>query len=86
MNKKLLSREEEIKQVASFYQLSNSQEKFIEGAKWADEHPRKGLWDAEKVIKFIHTIFTETISGNVISRTNTTVDEVIKDLRKAMEE
>lgn len=60
--------------------------KFKKGILWADENPKEGLWDAEKVIKFIHTIFTETISGNVISRTNTTVDEVIKDLRKAMEE
>lgn len=26
---------------------------FVEGALWADEHPREGLWDKEKVIDWL---------------------------------
>jgi hypothetical protein len=26
-------------------------EDFLAGVEWADQHPKKGLWDAEKVIK-----------------------------------
>ena len=31
---------------------------FIRGAEWADKHPRKGLWDAEKVIEWIKNNFS----------------------------
>ena len=59
---------------------------FIKGAEWADEHPREGLWDSEKVIKWIlenadkHTWYDET--ENECGITN----DFIKDLQKAMEE
>lgn len=83
-------REEEIKQVASFYQLSNSQEKFIEGAKWADQNPRKGLWDSEKVIDWIlnnyptyEQIYTNNSGSHCYS--DFQIGEFIRNLRKAME-
>lgn len=39
-----------------------------------------------KVCEFIKEKFTETIVGNVISRHETTIKEVINDLRKTVEE
>jgi hypothetical protein len=35
-------------------------EGYIKGAKWADQHPRKGLWDAEKVIEWLKKNCTYT--------------------------
>ena len=49
-------------------------------AEWSD----KTMLD--KVCKFIKKKFTETIVGNVISRHETTINEVINDLRKEMME
>ena len=78
-------REEEIKYEASFYQLTNSREKFIEGAKWADEHPRKGLWDSEKVIMWLRANIDNYANYNV--RTDECfVDDFEEELIKAMEE
>jgi len=50
--------------------------KFIEGAKWADEHPRKGLWDSEKVV--------EWIGGHIYIGFG--FEDRMNGLRKAMEE
>lgn len=44
---------------------------FIAGANWADEHPRKGLVDIDKVCEFL--------------RTTTFPYKLIEKLRKAME-
>ena len=48
---------------------------FIAGAKWADEHPRKGLVDIDKACEWL---------------TNTTIGtfpyKLIEEFRKAMEE
>lgn len=46
---------------------------------WADETM------IDRVCEFIKKKFTETIVGNVISRHETTINEVINDLRKEME-
>lgn len=40
----------------------------------------------DRVCEFIEKKFTETIVGNVISRHETTIKEVINDLRKAVVE
>ena len=55
--------------------------KFKKGIKWADEHPRKGLWDVEKVTKFIKDNVREYHKSGVFH-----VDDFINDLRKAMED
>lgn len=62
-----MTREEEIKEFAHDYSEENykgdSYEAYAEkediakscvnAIRWADQHPRKGLWDAEKVIKWL---------------------------------
>jgi hypothetical protein len=78
-----MSREEELEQAASFYQLSNSQEKFIEGAKWADQNPREGLWDATKVIRWLKEHISEYYMTNEFEEC---FDSMYEDLKKAMEE
>lgn len=84
-----MTREEEYTQAASDYILSPvvpvGSEKlaygdFINGVKWADKHPKKGLWDSKKVIEFIKNVREYHKSGVFH------VDDFIDDLTKAMEE
>ena len=58
-------------------------------ADWKDQHPRKGLWDAEKVCKYL-----ENHAGHYMTLENDEDGELqsvfyqkglIEDLRKAME-
>ena len=66
------------------------QQCFKAGVEWADQHPRKGLWDSEKVCKWI-----EEHSGDYMTLENDEEGELqavfyktrlINDLRKAMED
>ena len=90
-----MTREEEIKNESYKYGLSKYSDgisamicasDFESGAKWADQHPRKGLWNSEKVIKWIlenadkHTWYDETENECGIT------DNFTEDLQKAMEE
>lgn len=56
-------------------------------AEWADQHPRKGLWDSEKVCKFL---YEKVMDITYLNEDNTNEhydkDEFIEDLRKAMED
>jgi hypothetical protein len=58
---------------------------FVAGAKWADEHPREGLWDAEKVIEWLKEYTDDYIVCDSDDSWLRVVD-FIRDLRKAMEE
>lgn len=73
---------------------------FIRGAEWADRNPRKRLWDAEKVCKWLSDRVgidqkVETNSNGepladsyvayCIARKDA-ADAIIKELRKAMED
>ena len=59
---------------------------FIAGVEWADQHPRKGLWEAEKVCKVLKDyMFKERFFDNRITRT-AIIDNVVCNLIKAMEE
>lgn len=61
-------------------------EMFVLGANYADQHPRKGLWDAEKVYKVLKDyMFKERFFDNRITRT-AMIDNVVCNLIKAMEE
>ena len=53
----------------------------------ADQHPRKGLWDAEKVCKFLYEkIMDITYLNEDNTNEHYDKDEFIGDLRKAMED
>jgi hypothetical protein len=60
--------------------------KFKKGILWADQNPKKGLWDANKVIKWLqdnadsHTWYDEFEGESGMT------DNFIEDLQKAMEE
>ena len=58
---------------------------FIEGAKWADEHPRKGLVDIEKVIDYIYNHAHVRTFGDIVID-DMSVTEFIETMKKAMEE
>ena len=77
------NREKEIAHAAESEYFVTKAEEFawIHGAEWSDEHPRKGLCDAEKVIKFIKENVREYHKSGVFH-----VDDFIKDLTKAMED
>lgn len=63
---------------------------FATGVDWADQNPRKGLWEAEKVINFLKERATLENSSNINIHINGAtyhfVNDFIEDLRKAMEE
>ena len=56
---------------------------FIKGAEWADQHPKEGLWDAEKVCNILRNKMDSNWFYENIERAN--YDSIIEDLRKAME-
>lgn len=63
---------------------------FLEGFDYADQHPKKGLWDAEKVINFLKERATLENSSNINIYINGAtyhfVNDFIEDLHKAMED
>lgn len=85
-----MTREEEIEQASELaYPYSNGvftdgmRDCFINGAKWADEHLRKGLWDAEKVINWLKANIDNYANYNV-KTDECFVNDFEEDLRKAM--
>ena len=77
-----MTREEEIIQAADecYPTWEEHNAGFYQGAKWADEHSREGLWDGEKVIGWLmNNINNYLVKGRDI-------DLIYEDLRKAMEE
>ena len=60
--------------------------KFKKGIKWSDEHPRKGLWNADKVIKWLQDNADSYTWYDEFEGESGMTDDFIEDLRKAMEE
>jgi hypothetical protein len=61
-------------------------EGYIKGANYADQHPRKGLWDANKVIKWLQDNADSYTWYDEFKGESGMIDDFIEDLRKAMEE
>ena len=61
---------------------------FVDGAKWADEHPRKGLVDIEKACEWIKQNISRYLfnTGKLDEYIPTCSDKLYEDLKKAMEE
>lgn len=62
-----------------------------EMADWADQHPREGLWDAKKVIKYINDVLPNYVELNCVFdeiqvNYNKFKNNFIHDLKKAMED
>lgn len=76
-----MTREEEIIQAADecYPTWEEHNDGFYQGAKWADQHPKKGLWDAEKVIGWL----MESMNNYLVKGRD--IDFIYEDLRKAME-
>lgn len=53
---------------------------------WKDQHTRKGLWDAEKVINWLNSWFTDDICQCRLPITKDARNTFFNDLRKAMED
>lgn len=56
---------------------------FVLGANYADQHPRKGLWDGEKVIGWLKENIGEYYMTNEFEEY---FDSMYEDLKKAMED
>ena len=85
-----MNREEEIsKATTEMGFLSWGETMFRAGAKWADENPRKGLVDIEKVCNFLSNIdikkYTSSITDGV-GFVNIHIGDIIEDMKKSMEE
>lgn len=64
---------------------------FSTGVEWADQHPREGLWDSEKVVEWIlnnYETYEQTYSDNSGNHTYSDfqIGQFIRNLRKAMED
>lgn len=64
---------------------------FVQGAIYADQHPRKGLWDANKVIEYINEVLPNYVELNYVFdeiqvNYNKFKNNFIHDLKKAMED
>ena len=84
-----MTREEEIKQAAKIradqyehpVDWNNCYHHYIQGAEWADQHPREGLWDANKVLAWISQNIESYCKLDAKNFNN-----LLFDLGKAMEE
>lgn len=81
-----MTREEQIIEASQLY-AKHQQKPFMDGALWADKHPKEELWDKDKVIEWLEDnlydyIYINRFAGNVADW-NT---DLIKNLIKAMEE
>lgn len=91
-----MTREEEIKQAAKTradqyehpVDWNNCYHHYIQGAEWADKHPKEGLWDAQKVTDWLRNNAGMYLEDNRKYGEGCEYDtqELIKDLRKAMED
>lgn len=84
-----MTRETEIEQQTFVYYETCSDEDiakskgFIDGAKWADQHPKEGLVEVKKVEQWITSCFAFL---NDAGHHHFKVDKFIENFRKAMEE
>ena len=84
-----MTREEEIKQAAKNradqyehpVDWNNCYHHYIQGAEFADQHPRKGLWDANKVLAWISQNIESYCKLDAKNFNN-----LLFDLEKAMED
>lgn len=59
---------------------------FLKGAQYAYSNPRKGLWDAEKVIEWLQENADSYTWYDEMEGESGMINEFIEDLRKAMED
>ena len=96
-----MTREEEIQEAAEHYEQVDAtnlacdygwgdrdiqQQCFKAGVEWADQHPRKGLVDIEKVCDFIEENIDNYLYINRDWNAPQIKSNFIEDLRKAMED
>ena len=90
-----MTREEEIKQAAKNradqyehpVDWNNCYHHYIQGAEFADQNPREGLWDAEKVTKWLENHVRDYKYYDCDCQDgNIDVDDLVESLRKAMED
>lgn len=90
-----MTREEQTIQAAKDFlpHITNAQlTLFAAGAMWADEHPKEGLWNKEKVCNFLynHLFYNVLLYMNTddssLSPNITDKKTFIEDLCKVMEE
>ena len=74
----------------SFYDgthdFNDGKSEYFRGIEWADQHPRKGLWDANKVIKWLQDNADSYIWYDETENECGITDNFIKNLQKAMED
>jgi len=89
----MAARKEETKRAADDYYVDFRleggkrllQEHFEKGAEWADEHPREGLWDAEKVTEWLKNNSSNyMVEGK--NYPNYAYIALVEDLAKAMKD
>ena len=86
-----MTREEEIKQAAKIradqyehpVDWNHCYQHYIQGAEWADQHPKKGLWDGDRVIAWLKENIGEYYMTGEFEEY---FDSMYEDLKKEMED
>ena len=87
-----MNREEEMEEFAKGYAslyVDNNYYAIKAGVEWADEHPRKGLVDIEKVCNFLNNIDIKKYISSLtdgVGFVNIHIGDIIEDMKKALEE
>lgn len=87
-----MTREEKIQEAAKIFYASSDdytvyKKGFEAGAIYADQHPRKGLWDSKKVTEWLEEHVREfKYYDSDFADGNFDVDGLIETLTKAMED
>ena len=83
---------EEVKNTYAFihdeeFSCGDMADMFLKGALYADQHPRKGLWDTQKVTEWLENHVREfKYYDSDCSDGNIDIEGLIETLTKAMEE
>ena len=59
---------------------------FIDGAKWADEHPKQGLISIDKACEWLQENTVKDFDNKNLTMLFGSIIDMITDFRKAMEE
>ena len=75
-----------MKRKCELFEVKDIVHDFVQGAIYADQHPRKGLWNSEKVIDWLNSWFTDDICKCCLPITKDARKHFFDDLRKEMED
>lgn len=85
-----MRREDKIKHIAESYSWTGNQfdieKAFIEGAKWADKHPKEGMVNLYKACEWLRNNIDFYVETKYDEDFRVDIEQLLNYFRKAMEE